>query len=866
MIPLRLSLKNFMCYRAGLPPLDLSGIRVACLCGDNGHGKTALLDAMTWALWGKARARPDRNGSVRGPSQEELVHQGEQDMMVELEFAARDQRYRVNRRHSRAARSKQGQTMLDLYVSSGNGFRPITGNSIRETEARICDLLHMDYQTFVNTAFLLQGQADLFTRSSPAKRKEMLAEVLDLSRYERLEESAKEKSRAIRDSVRSVESAIAMRQSEIAEADTYEAELASVKVSLAAITPRTEAERLHVSELRAAMDSLEGRRAELAELTTKLPTRREEVANLDRQVAAYSAKIAEFEATLARDSEIREQFAELEAARAHLGRLEQASFQFHRLDQERARLKGEIAVQRERLSGQIAQLRWTISNGLEPMVQRIPEIEERSRESASEQAGLDELDRQLLRERDEAQAISAKVGYLEEANASLKAEMEKTRRKFDMLDQDEALCPLCKTPLGPDGQDHLRREYEAEGREAKRQFQENVAGQETLRQRHGELAVQVSTQERELGRKRQELQTRVANLDRDLDEGRKAQAQLQTAAGELATLEAHLADEKFAERERGELARLDADVERLEYDHEAHHRAQEKEKALEEFGDLHRKLLEAAEALPVEREALDTTRELLGRGRRDIGETEGRCAALESELQSLPTLENQYAEAQSSFEALDGQRQSALVRQGVLENQLERVARLKVELGEHEERRRKLDEERRVYDELAVAFGKNGIQALIIETAIPQLQDDANELLGRLTEQRMAVKLQLQEGRKVVGLASEELQILISDEIGTRSYETFSGGEAFRVDFALRIALSKLLARRSGAPLPTLFIDEGFGSQDATGQERLKEAIQLIQADFEKILVITHVEEVKEAFPTRIEVTKTANGSTFVVV
>jgi exonuclease SbcC len=100
----------------------------------------------------------------------------------------------------------------------------------------------------------------------------------------------------------------------------------------------------------------------------------------------------------------------------------------------------------------------------------------------------------------------------------------------------------------------------------------------------------------------------------------------------------------------------------------------------------------------------------------------------------------------------------------------------------------------------------------------------------------------------------------------TRRYETYSGGEAFRINFALRVALSKFLAHRAGAPLPTLFIDEGFGSQDTAGREKLIEAIEAIRDDFERILVITHMEDVKEAFPIRIEVTKTADeGATFVV-
>ncbi|MGD8820536.1 MAG: AAA family ATPase, partial [Anaerolineae bacterium] len=76
MIPLQLRVRNFMCYRDNVPPLDFEGIHLACLAGANGHGKSALLDAMTWALWGKARAKRD----------DELIHQGETEMEVEFVF------------------------------------------------------------------------------------------------------------------------------------------------------------------------------------------------------------------------------------------------------------------------------------------------------------------------------------------------------------------------------------------------------------------------------------------------------------------------------------------------------------------------------------------------------------------------------------------------------------------------------------------------------------------------------------------------------------------------------------------------------------------------------------------------------------
>ena len=73
----------------------------------------------------------------------------------------------------------------------------------------------------------------------------------------------------------------------------------------------------------------------------------------------------------------------------------------------------------------------------------------------------------------------------------------------------------------------------------------------------------------------------------------------------------------------------------------------------------------------------------------------------------------------------------------------------------------------------------------------------------------------------------------------------------------------KPLANRKGAPLPTLFIDEGFGTQDAAGRERIVDVINAIQEDFQQIIVITHMDELKDLFPTRIEVEKGESGSTY---
>jgi exonuclease SbcC len=166
------------------------------------------------------------------------------------------------------------------------------------------------------------------------------------------------------------------------------------------------------------------------------------------------------------------------------------------------------------------------------------------------------------------------------------------------------------------------------------------------------------------------------------------------------------------------------------------------------------------------------------------------------------------------------------------------------------------------------AFSKDGVPSLLIEQALPEIEAQANDILDRLSAGGMSVRFNTLKDYKDKNRSDqkETLDIYISDANGEREYELFSGGEAFRINFAIRLALSRVLAQRAGARLQTLVIDEGFGSQDADGRQRLLEAINLVRPDFAKVLVITHLEELKDQFPARIEVEKTPHGSRLSVV
>jgi len=165
-----------------------------------------------------------------------------------------------------------------------------------------------------------------------------------------------------------------------------------------------------------------------------------------------------------------------------------------------------------------------------------------------------------------------------------------------------------------------------------------------------------------------------------------------------------------------------------------------------------------------------------------------------------------------------------------------------------------------VYEELRLAFSKRGAPAMIIETAIPQIEQSANALLLAMTEGEISVRMETQSETKA-GDMKEALDIIVSDPLGSRPYELYSGGESFRIDFAIRIALSKLLAHRAGTQIKSLFIDEGFGTQDKKGRVSLVSAINSIRDTFGTILAITHIDELLDAFPNTIYVRKHPDGS-----
>ncbi|WP_299026868.1 SMC family ATPase [uncultured Thermanaerothrix sp.] len=847
MIPVRLRLQGFLSYRQP-QEVDFTLFDMACISGHNGAGKSSLLDAITWALFGVARAK----------SQDDVIHDQLDRAEVVLDFQYEEHLYRVQR-----ARLRGKSTLLEFFVRAEDGtWRPLTESKIKDTEARIQRLLRMDYEAFVNASFFLQGKADQFTVKSPGERKAILMSILGLDVWDEFKEAAAARRREAEQEGAQIEGQIQEIERELAEEKERKAALAALEAQLQqAEALRRAREEVLVSAQKVA--------AALAEQQRMVETLREQWQKarqaLENHLALVAERKAQWEAAqglLTQAAEIEAAYAAWQVARQDLETWENLAARFHHLEAQRQALRQAIAIEQTRLESEYQTLEQQ-EREIRRLQVLLPTLEANL---AAQRQKLDALEAHLAQRgalQRQKEAYTQEKAELEAENKLLTVQMNEIKVRIETLQAvSGATCPLCGQPLSPAERQRLIQNLQQEGKAMGDRFRANKSRLQVLSGEIQALDVQI----RELDQVEQRVKAVTAQVAQEEERLDLVRRQIQdwqtTAAPRLTEVALALKEGRFAIEAREALAALDAQCRELGYDPAEHEAARQREQALRASEEVLRNLEKArAEVSSLEREIanLDAQRE----------EREREVAALETQYREAEARYRRDAAELPDLDALEREVRDLKLREnqlrdevGAARQKVQVLSQLKKRLDDLRVRR---DEVRRMIARLKTlerAFSKDGVPALLIEQALPEIEAQANELLDRLSNGTMSVSFETQaEYKTKVGEKKETLDIIIRDGTGTRPYEMFSGGEAFRINFAIRLALARVLAMRAGARLQTLVIDEGFGSQDAEGRQRLVEALSLVRNDFAKILVITHLDELKDAFPARLEVEKTPSGS-----
>lgn len=180
MRPIQLRIRGFTAFRDEAV-VDFDGRRLFVITGPTGAGKSSLLDAITWALYGRV---------ARGRNNDELVSQGEKDMSVLLEFAVRGQSYRIARRYPGTSTVRLEKLIREQWVPQAD--------KAAEVRTQIESILGMNYQTFTRAIVLPQGEFDSFLRGDAKERRAILGQLIGLGTYQRAGEIARERAKGHR--------------------------------------------------------------------------------------------------------------------------------------------------------------------------------------------------------------------------------------------------------------------------------------------------------------------------------------------------------------------------------------------------------------------------------------------------------------------------------------------------------------------------------------------------------------------------------------------------------------------------------------------------------------------------------------------
>jgi len=902
MIPHKLILKNFLSYGEELSTIDFKEYGLICLSGKNGHGKSALLDAITWALWGQARKVAGNTKADEG-----LLRLGQSRMMVSLEFSFNDRIYRVRREFAKSYGKPQASLDFELFDDQANKFISLTDKTIKATSEKIETLLGVDFETFINSAFIRQGQSNEFSRKSPKERKQILTTILGFSKYDELQQLALEKTRLCNEQKKVLELVQEQSKQELLkktivleEQKKLDEQRVDLEKQNTVLLTKKENQEKELTKFITYVQLYENAKQELIKLDTmygqsisslilmkqKWQNAHRELLQLPSKDALEKERVTLFEQELqfrTQQSELltlqQEVFVKKEQHQKELlackEQLEKERYiQFVAVEQKRNELT-KVLETSQRIVGQKKQFETRLC-GLKEQIGTIDILLETHQEF---EKMYDAIKLQFEKRRTYYQVL------VQRGNWARTEISEHKERKKKLLETEAASCPLCEQMVTIKRKQFLIESLDKELHffeyrvtrvaECIKKLKQLLIEQHEVLQKidkesHERKAALIQKEhfckeqmlvEQELARiisEETSIATQVRILEQELVVI-KVQAELFEKNYQVCIM----AQPKLMEYEQ-EIKALEVKQGLIAYDRLNHERTSKRLTFVQE------------QIAKIARVDILTTE--LQESRLKVSWYCSELKRFKIDRKKLTEVIEEYQKSYIQYEELGKeltlikealqktaeQGNAILTSYAVIKEQMTRFEVLSKEEKERDEKIKQLDQEAAEYSFLGQAFGKNGIQALLIEEIIPEIEFEANKLLAKLTDNQAQIFIESLKDLKKGGV-KETLDIQISDAAGIRPYEMFSGGEAFRIDFSLRIAISKLLARRAGTALQTLIIDEGFGSQDEEALSRMMDAIFAIQEDFARIIIVSHLAEMKDNFPIHFVVEKLAAGSVVTV-
>ena len=866
MIPSKLHLHNFLSYRD--EELSFDGISLTSIAGDNGNGKSALIDAITWVLWGEARKasgqqKPDDDLLNRTAESQE----GATEMYVSLSFRSQGVEYIARRSYRKTASGKTTTSDLELKQEGG---KDLTASTQKETQKLITNIVGMSYELFTSTCLFLQGEWDRFLSATPSERKEMLFDLLQMQEYQKIEEKAKDKRRELRREVTEAEGRVGYLHEQLQEKKRdYDSLISDVDTEQSEVQDKLEA----VEELSEEDTALREQAKTLENDIRNLETQLRQAKKNKEQAAS---KIQQLEQQIQKWESKKQDLPSKDALEDRIDSKDEISRKITER-KESITEKKQAEQKAKSLQDKVSRMKWAKRRAIQSKEEEIAAIEDRLLEEATVEIYEDQLEgysedeaREYIQEQQEKkeeaeQAVSAAADEIQEerlAISKIETQIESAEDQIAYAN-DSDVCQLCGSTLTAEHTNEIVEDKEQLARNLQQEKQVHEDNIESLTASREEAEDKARSAGSEIHQTEDSID-HLNEVQKELDAHQEQSQKLRDVQEALEDVKAgNLSEAGFdktiseVQKEESEAAAraegLSDDQEALDDLQAEKDRIKDAEYTLKEHKTCANRISESQADKESYEGTLEDETQLAHELTSDIEAKQETLQDVNEQIEELGFDADRLDALTQRVHSLENKKQKLLTQRDVYQQ-------LQSDHSMWSKKKRELIKTESAADLLCEGFGKNGVPSLVLSAVVPQIEAQTNQFLDVLTEGRYQIKLQTVREKKTGGLA-DTFNIVVIEGGHKRPYESLSGGESFRVSFALRVALSKHVAAQTGTPIQTLIIDEGFGTQDQDGLRAVQETIAKAATSFEKVFVITHIAYLRDAFPSQIYVDKGPNGS-----
>ena len=773
------------------------------ILGLNGSGKTTIIEAVAWCLFGNVEevVRTNKESIRRlGAAKADSVS-------VALEFELEGSEYRLER--------EMGGRNLSMKVRLRSSGEMIAEGD-RAVRTKVAELIGMDHKSFFTSVFARQKELNELQNFTPAERKRVVLRMLRIDNVDDVIQSVREDRRHASERVKGGETVILdaegvdREKGIISRLEGLDGKAREAETRVRAALERETSLASKLEETKKRRDALKKDVDEYNSLSSELNAKRSRIAEQRATEQGLTRKIEETEELLADLPQLRESNEEWQRVVKAKEEMDEVKTLHDRAE----RIKGELRT----LDVDISEARKE-ADKLDETVEEERLIQTALKKAEEDKRGCD-------RENEETSRV---ITELVARQSERRNAMAKERKKLEDIEAAgrEGRCPTCERELGESYAlilEKLRDSVES----AEREISEDEDKASKMRSEHDKVKKRLGALDRKQNHQNEKLATVRQNI-----------ASIKARTAELGRL---------GKRREGKSRELE-EVGEVEYSAKKHDELKSLVTKLQKSHDRHVKLLERQKQMNA------TVEE-----RASLLKTIAESAAVEKNLQdkvgALEPKKREYDESITEFDKTYGALAQAKDEMSALRTEQDRVK------AESDSARRELDVVREQKRIIAVERGRVDDLGALEETLVrfkdhligkiaPALAETTSEIMGLMTDGKYE-NIEL----------DEDYQISVVDDGVLYPLDRFSGGEADLANLSLRLAISRIIAERAAtSQMNFLILDEIFGSLDPHRKRSVMAALSGLSSQFRQVMLISHIEDVRDLMTTVVLVEELPDGT-----